>query len=80
MRPPSIKTTRSATSRANCIAWVTITIVIFCAARSLMTCSTRLSAGIGAETNGTMLTCEATSALAVENISPTPMANASDVS
>ena len=27
-----------------------------------------------------MLTCEATSALAVENISPTPMANASDVS
>ncbi len=33
-----------------------------------------------AMTNGTMLTCEATSAFAVENISPTPMAKASDVS
>ena len=50
MRPPSIKTTRSATSRANCIAWVTITIVIFCAARSLMTRSTSaVSSGSSAE-------------------------------
>lgn len=30
--------------------------------------------------NGAMLTCEATRALAVENISATPMENASDVS
>ncbi len=42
MRPPSMKTMRSPTSRAKPISWVTTTIVIPVCARSFITSSTSL--------------------------------------